>query len=134
MRLVPYQDAEKTAKLFINHFKSIAPEGVSVKAEYMHGGEAYMSLLDTPEYNAAVISVETSLNKRPVPVRSGGSIPIVSTFEKILGVKSIMLGFGLESDAIHSPNENFPLDNFLKGLETIVYYYKNYTSLKQNKI
>jgi acetylornithine deacetylase/succinyl-diaminopimelate desuccinylase-like protein len=104
---------------------------VTVRAEYLHGGEAYVSPLDTHEYLAASLSVEESLNKKPIPVRSGGSIPIVSTFEKVLGIKSILLGFGLESDAIHSPNENYPLDNFLKGIETIILYYKNFSKLKQ---
>lgn len=132
MRLVPYQNAEKIADLFIKHFISIAPEGVTVKAEYLHGGESYVSPLDTPEYLAASLSVEESLKSKPIPVRSGGSIPIVATFEKVLGVKSILLGFGLDSDAIHSPNENYPVDNFLKGIETIVLYHSNYARLKQS--
>jgi acetylornithine deacetylase/succinyl-diaminopimelate desuccinylase-like protein len=131
MRLVPYQDAEKIAALFLKHFLSIAPAGVKVKAEYLHGGQAYVSPLDTPEYLAASAAVEKSLGKKPIPVRSGGSIPIVAVFEKVLGVKSILMGFGLESDAIHSPNENFPVINFLKGIETIPYYYINYTALKK---
>jgi acetylornithine deacetylase/succinyl-diaminopimelate desuccinylase-like protein len=131
MRLVPYQNAEKIADLFIKHFVSIAPEGITVKAEYLHGGEAYVSPLDTAEYIAAVKSVEEALAKKPIPVRSGGSIPIVSTFEKVLGIKSILLGFGLESDAIHSPNENYPVDNFLKGIETIINFHKNYLFLKK---
>jgi acetylornithine deacetylase/succinyl-diaminopimelate desuccinylase-like protein len=130
MRLVPYQDAEKIASLFEKHFLSIAPAGVKVKAEYLHGGQAYVSPLDTPEYKAAAISVEQALNKKPIPVRSGGSIPIVATFEKVLGIKSVLLGFGLDTDAIHSPNENYPLLNFYRGIETITYYYSNYKSLK----
>ena len=133
MRLVPYQNAEKIAALFIKHFTSIAPEGITVKAEYLHGGEAYVSPLDTPEYLAASMSVEGSLAKKPIPVRSGGSIPIVSTFEKVLGIKSILLGFGLESDAIHSPNENYPVDNFMKGIETIINYHKEYSFQKKVK-
>ena len=131
MRLVPYQNAERIADLFIKHFISLAPEGVAVKAEYLHGGESYVSPLDTPEYSSASLAVEDVLNKKPIPVRSGGSIPIVSTFEKVLGIKSILLGFGLESDAIHSPNENFPVENFLKGIETIVLYHRNYDQMKQ---
>ena len=131
MRLVPDQDAEETAKLFEKHFLSIAPEGVEVKAEYLHGGQAYVSPLDTPEYQAAALAVEETFSKKPIPVRSGGSIPIVSTFEKVLGIKSILMGFGLESDAIHSPNENFPLFNFFKGIETIPLYYKYYSDLKK---
>lgn len=134
MRLVPYQDAERIADLFINHFTSLAPEGVTVRAEYLHGGEAYESPLDTPEYTSAVLSVKDSLDKVPIPVRSGGSIPIVATFERILGTKSILLGFGLESDAIHSPNENYPVENFLKGIEVIVRYHHHYRQLKLSKV
>lgn len=130
MRLVPYQNAEKISELFEKHFISIAPAGVTVKTEYLHGGEAYISPLDTPEYQAAVLAVKATLNKKPIPVRSGGSIPIVATFEKILGIKSILLGFGLDSDAIHSPNENYPLINFLKGIETNALFYKYYNELK----
>jgi acetylornithine deacetylase/succinyl-diaminopimelate desuccinylase-like protein len=131
MRLVPYQDAEKIALLFENHFKSIAPAGVNVKAEYLHGGQAYVSPLDTPEYLAASFAVEKAFGTRPIPVRSGGSIPIVSTFEKVLGIKSILMGFGLESDAIHSPDENYPVLNFLKGIEAIPLYYIQYTALRK---
>jgi len=130
MRLVPYQNAEKIAELFKKHFLSIAPAGVTAKAEFLHGGEAYISPIDTPEYKAAYLSVEKTFNKKPIPVRSGGSIPIVATFEKILGIKSILLGFGLDSDAIHSPNENYPVINFLRGIETIPLYFKHYKFLK----
>jgi acetylornithine deacetylase/succinyl-diaminopimelate desuccinylase-like protein len=130
MRLVPDQDSSRIAELFEKHFLSIAPSGVKVKVKYMHGGEAYVSPLDTPEYRAASLAVEGTLNIKPVPVRSGGSIPIVSTFEKVLGVKSILMGFGLESDAIHSPNENYPLLNFFLGIESIVSFYHNYAALK----
>ena len=130
MRLVPYQNAEKIAELFEKHFYSIAPEGIRVKAEYLHGGEAYISPVDTPEYKAAEMAVESVLNKKPIPVRSGGSIPVVATFEKVLGIKSILLGFGLNSDAIHSPNENYPVINFLKGIETITMFFKCYNEQK----
>ena len=130
MRLVPNQKAEKIAGLFRDHFLSIAPSGVKVKVEYLHGGEAYVSPPDTPEYQAAALAMEESFGKTPIPVRSGGSIPIVSTFEKVLGIKSILMGFGLESDAIHSPNENFPLFTFFKGIETIPLFYSHYTRLK----
>jgi acetylornithine deacetylase/succinyl-diaminopimelate desuccinylase-like protein len=130
MRLVPYQNAEKIAQLFEKYFLSIAPAGVTVKAEYLHGGEAYISPLDTSEYKAASMAVEETFNKKPIHVRSGGSIPIVATFEKVLGIKSILLGFGLDSDAIHSPNENYPVINFLRGIETIPLYYKYYKELK----
>jgi len=131
MRLVPYQKAEETADMVIKHLISIAPSGVKVKAEYLHGGEAYVSPLDTPEYLAAEMAYEKVFGKKPIPVRSGGSIPIVSTFEKILGVKSILMGFGLESDAIHSPNENYPLDNLFKGMEAIPLYFRYYVQLKK---
>jgi acetylornithine deacetylase/succinyl-diaminopimelate desuccinylase-like protein len=134
MRLVPYQDAEKIAALFRDYFISIAPAGVNVKVDYLHGGEAYVSPADTPEYKAASLAVEKTLNKKPVPVRSGGSIPIVAIFEKVLNIKSILLGFGLESDAIHSPDENYPLNNFLKGIETIPLFYKYYKDLKNSQI
>jgi acetylornithine deacetylase/succinyl-diaminopimelate desuccinylase-like protein len=130
MRLVPDQNAEEIADLFTNHFVSIAPAGVRVKAEYLHGGQAYVSPLDTPEYEAASIALEATFGKKPIPVRSGGSIPIVAVFEKVLGTKSILLGFGLDSDAIHSPNESYPLFNFYRGIETIPLYYRNYLKLK----
>lgn len=131
MRLVPNQNAEKTANLFSDYFLSIAPRGVKVKVEYLHGGEAYVSPLDTPEYQAAALALEESFGKKPIPVRSGGSIPIVSAFEKILGIKSILMGFGLDTDAIHSPNENYPLFNFFKGIETIPLFYSYYARLKK---
>lgn len=130
MRLVPDQDAEKIAGLFKRYFLSIAPPGVSVKAEYLHGGQAYVSPLDTPEYEAAARAVEKSFGVKPVPVRSGGSIPVVSVFEKVLGIKSVLMGFGLETDAIHSPNENYPIINFFKGIETIPLYFIEYAKLK----
>lgn len=129
MRLVPNQNSEKIAQLFIKHFESIAPAGVRVKAEYLHGGQAYVSPLDTPEYEAASLAMEATFGKKPIPVRSGGSIPIVAVFEKVLGTKSILLGFGLDADAIHSPNESYPLFNFFRGIETIPHYYSNYARL-----
>ena len=124
MRLVPHQDSKKIAELFKAHFESIAPKTVKVKVNYLHGGEGYVSPTDTVEYQAASKAYETSFGKKPIPVRSGGSIPIISLFEKVLGVKSILMGFGLESDAIHGPNENYPLQQFYKGIETIPYFYK----------
>ena len=133
MRLVPDQKAEKIAEQAISFIKAIAPRGVKVKAEYLHGGEAYVSPLDTPEYIAAERAYETVMGKKPIPVRSGGSIPIISTFEKTLGIKSILMGFGLESDAIHSPNENFPLENLFGGMEAVLLYYRNYSELKKAK-
>jgi len=133
MRLVPNQDYRKISTLFENHFKTIAPDYVKVKVESLHGGQAYVSPIDTIGYQAASKAVETVLGKKPVPVRSGGSIPIIPQFEEILGIKSILLGFGLESDAIHSPNESYPLENYFKGIETIPYFYKYFTEMWKSK-
>ena len=128
-RLVANQDYEKISLLFKNHFESIAPDCVTVKVTPSHGGAAYVSPLDMPAYKAAEQAMETTFGCRPVPTRSGGSIPIVAGFEKILGIKSILMGFGLGSDAIHAPNENYPLFNFYKGIETIPYFYENFAKL-----
>ena len=124
MRLVPNQDSKKIDELFIKHMGSIAPEGTRVKVKSLHGGQGYVTPIDFPAYRAASRAFEESFGKVPIPVRSGGSIPIVSDFEEVLGVKSILMGFGLDSDAIHSPNENYPLFNFYKGIETIPLFYK----------
>ena len=129
MRLVPDQDYEKIGDLFAKHFTAIAPKSVKVKVEALHGGQAYTSPVDTAGYLAASKAIETVLGARPIPVRSGGSIPIIPQFEEILGVKSILLGFGLETDACHSPNENFPLENFYKGIETIPWFYYYFTQI-----
>jgi len=133
MRLVPDQKAEEIAELAINHLKKTAPAGVTVRAEYLHGGEAYVSPLETPEYKAAEKAYEEALGRKPIPVRSGGSIPIISTFERILGVKSILMGFGLESDAIHSPNESFPLVNLYGGMKAVYLYYRYYAMMKKGQ-
>lgn len=130
-RLVPNQEHEKIGVLFEEHFKSIAPEGVKVEVKYLHGGQAYVCPIDLPAYVAADKAYEEVYGIRPVPVRSGGSIPIVSDFEKILGIKSILMGFGLEADAIHSPNENFPLEQFYNGINTIPYFYKYFAELNK---
>jgi acetylornithine deacetylase/succinyl-diaminopimelate desuccinylase-like protein len=124
MRLVPNQDYEKIAELFKSHFESLAPACVTVKVTPLHGGQGYVSPIDSPEYRAAHRAVTESFGVAPIPFRSGGSIPIISTFEQILGVKSILLGFGLESDAIHSPNESFPLSCFYRGIETVSLFCK----------
>jgi len=124
MRLVPNQDHNKMAELFKAHFESLAPNQVKVKVTLHHGGQGYVSPLNSPGYRAANRAVTESFGLVPVPYRSGGSIPIISTFEQVLGVKSILLGFGLASDAIHSPNENYPLFNFYKGIETVPLFYK----------
>ena len=123
MRLVPNQSDEEITKLFSEYFKSIAPKSVKVKVTPHHGGEPYVSPTDIPAYQAASKAMETTYGKKPVPVRSGGSIPIVALFEKELGVKSILMGFGLDTDAIHSPNEHFGIFNYLKGIETIPYFF-----------
>lgn len=129
MRLVPNQDYNKIGELFEKYFTSIVPKTMKVKVQTLHGGQAYVSPIDTIGYKAASKAIESVLGKKPIPVRSGGSIPIIPQFEEILGVKTILLGFGLESDACHSPNENYPLDNFFKGIETIPYFYKYFTEL-----
>ncbi|MEI7982539.1 MAG: dipeptidase [Bacteroidota bacterium] len=129
MRLVPDQDYRKIGELFEKHFKAIAPDYVKVKVETLHGGQAYVSPIDTIGYKSAAKAIETVLGKIPIPVRSGGSIPIIPQFEEILGIKTILLGFGLESDACHSPNENYPLENFFKGIETIPYFFKYFAEM-----
>ncbi len=131
MRLVPNQDPDKITNLFKTHFEAMAPEGVSVKVTPHHGGEPSVTQIDSLEYKAASLAVEESFGKKPVPVRSGGSIPIVAMFEKVLGLKTILLGFGLDSDAIHSPNEHFGLFNYYKGIETIPLFYKHYAQIKK---
>ncbi|HRO47906.1 dipeptidase [Agriterribacter sp.] len=123
-RLVPNQSsADITAKL-LQYFKQIAPPGVTVKAEEHHGGEPYMTPIDSPAYSAAARAIETTFGKAPVPVRGGGSIPICSLFEKELGIKIVFMGFGLDSDNLHSPNEKFDIFNFYKGIETIPYFHR----------
>lgn len=123
-RLVPNQDHKKIEKIFVDYFESIAPKSVKVKAEYLHGGPSYVCPIDLPAYKAAEKAYKDVYGKEPVPVRSGGSIPIIATFEEVLGTKSILMGFGLGSDAIHSPNENFPLEQFFNGIRTIPLFYK----------
>ena len=123
-RLVPNQDHNKIADMFVKYFEEIAPKSVKVKVEYLHGGPSYVCPIDLPAYRAAEKAFTDVYGKEPVPVRSGGSIPIIATFEEILGTKSILMGFGLGSDAIHSPNENFPLEQFYNGIRTIPLFYK----------
>ncbi|NNL02515.1 MAG: dipeptidase [Eudoraea sp.] len=127
MRLVPHQDWKEITRLFTKHFENIAPSGVSIKVTPHHGGESYVTPIDSIGYNAASKAFETTFGKVPVPKRNGGSIPIVPLFEDELGSKSILMGFGLDSNAIHSPNEHFGVWNYLKGIETIPYFYKYYT-------
>ena len=122
-RLVPHQNSEKIAQLVAQHLQNIAPVGVSVKVDYLHGGEGYVCPISLPAYMAAEKGFEKAFGKRPLPVRRGGSIPIIATFEKVLGIKTILMGFGLESNAIHSPNENMPLDMICRGIEAVIHFH-----------
>ncbi|MCF4100826.1 dipeptidase [Gillisia sp. M10.2A] len=131
MRLVPDQDWKEITQLFKKHFESIAPKGVRVEVKPHHGGQAYVTPIDTIEYQAANDAYVESFGKTPIPQRSGGSIPIVALFEKELKSKTILMGFGLDSDAIHSPNEHFGIWNYLKGIKTIPLFYKHFTKLSQ---
>ncbi|NQU51038.1 MAG: M20/M25/M40 family metallo-hydrolase, partial [Bacteroidetes bacterium] len=130
-RLVPNQDHHKIADLFKAHFESIAPKSVTVEVTSLNGGQGYVCPINIPAYKAAEKAYTYTYGKRPVPVRSGGSIPIISTFEEILGIKSVLMGFGLESDAIHSPNENFPLEQFYNGIKTIPLFYKYFAEMSK---
>ena len=131
MRLVPNQSSETITQLFTDHFKAIAPQGVTVTVKPHHGGEAYIMPTDSIAYQAASEALAETFGKEPVPTRGGGSIPIVALFEKELGIKSILMGFGLDSDAIHSPNEHYGLFNFYKGIETIPHFFANFHRLSQ---
>jgi len=130
MRLVPNQDCEEITLLFKAHFESIAPEGVTVKVTPHHGGQGYVTPIDTIGYKAAAMAYKETFGTAPIPQRGGGSIPIVALFEKELKSKTILMGFGLDSDAIHSPNEHFGLFNYFKGIETIPLFYKYFTELQ----
>jgi len=130
MRLVPNQDCEEITLLFKAHFESIAPEGVTVKVTPHHGGQGYVTPIDTIGYKAAGMAYKDTFGTAPIPQRGGGSIPIVALFEKELKSKTILMGFGLDSDAIHSPNEHFGLFNYFKGIETIPLFYKYFTALQ----
>ena len=131
MRLVPDQDWPEITELFKTHFNNIAPKGVTVKVTPHHGGQGYVTPIDTIGYKAASKAYETTFGKKPIPQRSGGSIPIVALFEQELKSKTILMGFGLDSDAIHSPNEHFGVWNYLKGIETIPYFYKYFTEMSE---
>jgi acetylornithine deacetylase/succinyl-diaminopimelate desuccinylase-like protein len=126
-RLVPNQSSEKITHMLLEHFKKIAPAGVTVEAFELHGGEPYMTPIDSKAYKAAAQAIETTFNKKPIPVRGGGSIPICTILEKELGVKIVFMGFGLDSDNLHSPNEKYDLVNFYKGIETIPYFHKYFS-------
>jgi len=129
MRLIPNQKSAAITKLFTDHFLSIAPKGVKVKVTPHHGGEAAITPTDSIAFKAASKAIETTYGKPPIPTFGGGSIPIVALFEKELGIKTVLMGFGLDSDAIHSPNEHYGLLNYYKGIETIPYFYKFYAEM-----
>lgn len=129
-RLVPHQDHHRISVLFADYLRSLAPATVQVKVTPLHGGQGYVCPISHPAYQAAERGFEAAFGKKPLAVRRGGSIPIISTFEQVLGIKTILMGFGLESDAIHSPNENFPLDIFRKGIEAVVVFHEEYARTK----
>jgi acetylornithine deacetylase/succinyl-diaminopimelate desuccinylase-like protein len=128
-RLVPNQSSEKTTALLLDYFRSIAPEGVTVKVMEHHGGEPYMTPIHSNAYKAAAAAIKDTFGKDPIPVRGGGSIPICALFEKELGIKIVFMGFGLDSDNLHSPNEKYDLFNFYKGIETIPYFHQHFAKL-----
>src|ERR1044071_4355050 len=128
-RLVPNQDSNKITDILISHLKKIAPANVTVEARPHHGGEAYMTPIDSKGYKAAAKAIETTFGKTPIPVRGGGSIPICSILEKELGIQIIFMGFGLDNDNLHSPNEKYNLENYYKGIETIPYFHKYFAEM-----
>ncbi len=129
MRIVPDQDSHKIGDLFEKHIKKIAPDYVKVKVTRHHGGEPVVVPLDFPPMQASIKAIEKTFGKKPIPTREGGSIPIVALFEKVLGAKSILMGFGLNSDNIHSPDEHYGLFNYYKGIETIPWFFKYYAEM-----
>lgn len=131
MRLVPDQDPDEITALFTKHFESIAPQSVKVKVKAHHGGHAYVTPIDNIGYQAANRAYTETFGVQAIPQRSGGSIPIVALFEQELHSKSILMGFGLDSDAIHSPNEHFGVFNYLKGIETIPLFYKYFVEMSR---
>lgn len=132
MRLVPNQDPETITELFSEHFQSIAPASVKVKITPHHGGMPAVTPTDSVEYRAAAKAMEKTFGKTPIPARGGGSIPIVSLFEDILKVKTVLMGFGLDTDDIHSPNEHFGIFNFYQGVRTIPYFLEYYAASKKS--
>lgn len=133
MRLVPNQSSAKITELFTKHFQSLAPKYVKVKVTPHHGGEPVVTPTDSVAFRAAEKAIEESFGKKPIPTRGGGSIPIVALFEKELGIKTVLMGFGLDSDNLHSPNEKFDIANYLKGIETIPLFHKYFTELSSSK-
>ena len=132
MHLVPNQSSKKIEKIFTNHFQKIAPQSVKVKVTAHHGGEPVVTPTDSVAFKAAAKAMEETFGKKPVPTRGGGSIPIVALFEKELGLKSVLMGFGLDTDAIHSPNEHYGVFNYFKGIETIPLFFRNYAEMSKN--
>ncbi len=130
-RLVPNQSSEKITEMLINHLQKIAPPYITVKAALHHGGEPYMTPIDSTGYKAASKAIQQTFGKAPIPVRGGGSIPICALFEKELGIKIIFMGFGLDSDNLHSPNEKYNVENYYKGIETIPYFHKYFAELSK---
>lgn len=130
MRLVPNQHPDKITQLFKEYFEKVAPKSVKVEVRPHHGGFPVVTPTDSVEYLAAAKAMEATFGKTPIPVRTGGSIPIIALFENVLGLKTVLMGFGLDSDAIHSPNEHYGLFNYFKGIETIPHFYKHYAELK----
>ncbi len=133
MRLVPNQDPDKITKLFQQHFESIAPKSVKVKVTPHHGGQPAVTPTDSVAYKAAAKAMKTTFGKDPIPYRGGGSIPIVALFEQILDCKTVLMGFGLDTDAIHSPNEHYGVFNYFKGIETIPHFFQNFTEMSSSK-
>jgi len=131
MRLVPNQSSDKITQLFSDHFKKIAPEGIRVEVRPHHGGEPVVTPTDSIAFKAASMAMETTFGKKPIPTRGGGSIPIVALFEKELGLKSVLMGFGLDSDLIHSPNEHYGIFNYMKGIETIPLFFRNFAAMSK---
>jgi acetylornithine deacetylase/succinyl-diaminopimelate desuccinylase-like protein len=131
MRLVPNQDSHEISDMFTKHFESIAPRSVTVKVTPHHGGEPVVTPTDSVAYKAASEAIKTAFGKDPIPTRGGGSIPIIALFEKILGLKTVLMGFGLDNDNIHSPNEKFDLANFYKGIETLPYFHKYFAEMSK---
>ncbi len=129
-RLVPDQNSHKMEKLLIDHLKKIAPANITLEARLHHGGEPYVTPVDSVPYRAAAAAILETFGKDPIPVRGGGSIPITSLFEKTLGVKVVFLGFGLDSDNLHSPNEKYNVENYYKGIETIPYFHKHFAVMQ----
>jgi acetylornithine deacetylase/succinyl-diaminopimelate desuccinylase-like protein len=131
MRLVPHQVSDEIVELFQKHFESLAPSSVKVKVTPHHGGEPVVTPTDSPAYKAAAKAIETAFGKAPIPTRGGGSIPIIALFERILGLKTVLMGFGLDNDNIHSPNEKYDVANYFKGIETIPHFHKYFAEMSR---